>query len=110
MNTQKIEEEIIPTHYCRKCTDIGKDDGSCVGEECSCSCHHNTQRVEEIVKDWNTIAPKYRTPEKLVELAFSQCEEELKQEIIAEIDEVYKREKGIHHWLDLRETLINKEV
>ena len=34
---------------------------------------------------------------------------EQREEIIKKIDKVYKKEKGIHHWLDLREKLKNHE-
>ena len=38
----KIEyDKIKAAHYCSKCTDIGKDDGSCVKKKCFCSCHSN---------------------------------------------------------------------
>ena len=39
------------------------------------------------------------------------CEEEKeaeKQKWVKEIDKVYKKEQGIHNWLDLREKLIQK--
>jgi hypothetical protein len=31
-----------------------------------------------------------------------------RQEIVEEIDKIYKKEESIHHWLDLREKLLNK--
>ncbi len=33
---------------------------------------------------------------------------EAKQNLIEEIDKVYKKEKGIHNWLDLREKLLKR--
>jgi len=40
--------------------------------------------IKEILADWNTIAPEYRTQEKLVELTLSQQ----KQEIIKKIKKI----------------------
>ena len=45
-------------------------------------------KIEEIVKDWNTVAPEYRTPEKLVELALHQQREEIWREVIALSDQI----------------------
>lgn len=38
------------------------------------------QTLQKIVEDWKTIAPKYRTPEKLVQMTLNEIEKRLEGE------------------------------
>ena len=44
------------------------------------------------------------SPDLILEL-FEKEKAKDRQEILEEIDRVYKKERGIHNWLDLRENL-----
>lgn len=37
------------------------------------------ERTKKIIEDWNTIAPQYRTPEKLMDMTRKDFAEELSQ-------------------------------
>jgi len=65
------------------------------------------------ISDWfvaESLLPiQQRTKEELFNYLADQLLElfiQQKQEIVEEIDKVYRKEEGIHHWLDLREKLL----
>jgi len=44
---------IKPAYYCRQCTNLGKDDGSCINNPCDCQCHQSKKeegktKIEEL--------------------------------------------------------------
>lgn len=41
------------SYYCRKCTNIGKDDDSCVTTDCKCACHATPPQDWE--KEWQRL-------------------------------------------------------
>lgn len=79
-----------------------------------------TQREKIIKKDLRgqicrIISAMLDNPDKYGIYPTTKCYDELedlfsqqKQEIVEEIDKIYKKEESIHHWLDLREKLLNK--
>ena len=68
------------------------------------------EKIENWIKD-ESFKIVYSDP-KTIERATSQLleifkseKEKNRQEIIEKIDKIYKKEQGIHNWLDLREKL-----
>ena len=58
--------------------------------------------------NWDKQAGNFTTCGEEVKSFISDLLKSQTQEILEEIDKVYKKEQGIHHWLDLKDKLKEK--
>ena len=95
MKMSEIELEAMLTNY-------GKE----LNEDCnSDNSYREKDTIYKLIKHWNLEGDQEAELRDFI----NQQLETQKQEIIGVIDEIYKKEQGIHNWLELRSFILRKK-